>query len=207
MKTYYFIVPLLLAAFGAPTVLRADTVTYYLVTQEIDGGAISGTITTDGSMGGFIQIDSYSFGVTRSGPSTGAGGGGSSSEEGKTPSVSEIGTGFTATASGLFFNFDDLQQSALIFRNAVDGFEWCIFTDEACDPPGSGELLSLGDSSGVVTGLSGDVMISSIAPTPEPGIFGFVLIGIAALVMVTRRRLSQTIHLPVERGVLLSGAP
>jgi hypothetical protein len=188
MKTYYFIVPLLLAAFAAPTVLRADTVTYYLVTQEIDGGAISGTITTDGSMGGVIQIDSFSFGVTNAGSSNGNGGA-SGSEEGKTPSVSEIGNGLTATASGLFFNFDDLQQSALIFRNAVDGFEWCIFTDEGCDPPGSGELLSLGGSSGVVTGLSGDVMIASIAPTPEPGIFGFVLIGIAALVMVTRRRL------------------
>jgi hypothetical protein len=189
MKKCYFIITLLWVAFAAPTVLRADT-TYYLLAQDIQEGSISGTITTNGNLGplGTIEIDSFSFGVTNAGSSNGNGGA-SGREEGKTPSVSEIGSGLTATPSGLFFNFDDLQQSALIFRNAVDGFEWCIFTDEGCDPPGSGELLSLGGSSDVVTGLSGDVMIASISPTPEPGIFGFVLIGIAALVMVMRRRL------------------
>jgi hypothetical protein len=189
MRKYYFIIPLLFVALGAPTILRADT-TYYLLTQDIDEGIISGTITTDGNLGplGSIEIDSFSFGVGRSVSSNGSGGG-TSSEEGKSPSVSEIGSGLTATASGLFFNFDDLQQSALIFRNAIDGFEWCLFTDEGCDPPGSGELLSLGGSSNVVTGLSGDVMIASVSPAPEPGIFGFVLIGIAGLVMVMRKRL------------------
>jgi hypothetical protein len=189
MKKYYFIITLLLVAFGAPTTLRADT-TYYLLAQDIHEGSISGTITTDGSLGplGSVEIDSFSFGVTNVGSSNGKGGG-SGREEGKSPSVSEIGSGLTATTSGLYFDFDNPQQSALIFRNALDGFEWCIFTVEGCDPPGSGELLSLGGSSDVVTGLSGDVMIASVAPTPEPSIFGFVLIGIAGLVIVMRRRL------------------
>jgi|ERR1035438_6738589 hypothetical protein len=194
MRKCYFIIPLLCVALGAPTVLRADTTTYYLLAQDIDGGIISGTITTDGKLGplGSVEVDSFSFGVQNVGSSNGTGGaGGKASEAGKSPSVSEIGSGLTATASGLFFNFDNLQQSALIFRNALDGFEWCLFTDEGCDPPGSGELLSLGGSGDVVTGLSGDVMIASVtpAPTPEPGIFGFVLIGIVGLVMVMRKRL------------------
>jgi hypothetical protein len=189
MKKCYSIIPLLFVAFGAPYVVRADTTTYYLLAQDIDEGIISGTITTDGNFGplGSIEIDSFSFGVENVGSSNGTGGG--TSEEGKSPSVSEIGSGLTATASGLFFNFDDLQQSALIFRNAVDGFEWCLFTDEGCDPPGSGELLALGSSSDVVADLSGDVMIASISPAPEPGIFGFVLMGIVGLVMVMRKRL------------------
>jgi hypothetical protein len=186
MKKYHFIIALLFLALGAPTELRADT-TYYLTGLDIDGATITGTITTDGNMGALnsTDVNSFMWGIQRASSATG-GAGGKVSEEGKSPDVSETGSGFTATASGLFFDFDNPQQSALIF--ALAGFELCLFTDEGCDPSGSGELLSLGGSSNVVTGLSGDVMIASITPTPEPGTFGFVLIGIVGLVLVMRKR-------------------
>ncbi len=109
---------------------------------------------------------------------------------GKTPDINETGSGFSATAAGLFFDFDATEPSTLIFLNAQDGFEWCIFTDEGCDPPGSGELLSFGGTSGTLTGLSGNVMIASATnPAPEPGTFGLALIGLAGVAFAMRKRL------------------
>jgi hypothetical protein len=191
MKKYFFTVSLLFVALAAPAALRADS-TYYLVGQDVNGYDITGTITTDGTMGSlnFTDISSFSFGVQS--PSTATGGTGSTtSENGKTPDVSNTGNALTATASGLFFNFDSTTPSTLIFQNALDGFEWCLFTDEGCDPPGSGESLSLGSVTGDVTGLSGNVMFASsspIAPAPEPATSGFVLIGIAGSLLASRKR-------------------
>ena len=189
MKRHYFIIALLFLALGAPAAVSADS-TYFVIAQDIDGETISGTITTDGNLGAlnFTDVNSFSFGLQS--PSSATGGTGSTtSEGGKTPDVSSTGSGLTATASGLFFNFDNTGPSTLIFRNALDGFEWCLFTDEGCDPPGSGESFSLGGSSGAVTGLSGNVMIASTTPAPEPGTFGFVLVGIVGFVLAMRRRL------------------
>lgn len=189
MKKYHFFIALLFLALGAPTGLRAETTTYHLTGLAIDGNTITGTITTDGNMGAlnFTDVNSFLFGIQTASSATG-GAGGKVSEEGKSPDVSGTGSGFTATTSGLFFDFDNPQKSTLIFKNALDGFELCFFTDEGCDPSGSGELLSLGGSSNSVTGLSGDVMIASVTPTPEPGTFGFVLIGIVGLALVMRKR-------------------
>jgi hypothetical protein len=189
MKAYYFITALLFLALGMPGALKADS-TYYLAAQNVNGEIISGTITTDGNMGSLnhIDLESFSFGLTN--VSTGTGGAGATGREmGKSPDINDMGSGLTATSAGLFFNFDDTQPSTLIFQNALDGFEWCIFTDEGCDPPGSGELLSFGGSSGTVTGLSGNVMIASVTPAPEPGTWGFALIGIAGIAFVMRKRL------------------
>jgi hypothetical protein len=188
MKKYHFFIPLLFLALAATTELRADT-TYHLTGLDIDGNTITGTITTDGNMGAlnFTDVNSFLFGIQTASSATG-GAGGKVSEEGKSPDVSGTGSGFTATTSGLFFDFDNPQKSTLIFKNALDGFELCLFTAEGCDPSGSGELLSLGGSSSSVTGLSGDVMIASITPTLEPGTFAFVLIGIVGLALVMRKR-------------------
>ncbi len=192
MKPYYFIIALLFLALGIPGVLRADSTTYYLLAQSIDGEVISGSITTDGNMGSLTPIDleSFTFGVTNAGNGT-TKGGGTGIEKGQFPEVNQTGPGFTATAAGLYFNFDNTQPSSVIFQNALDGFEWCIFTDEGCDPAGSGELLSFGGASGTITGLSGNVMIASVTnPAPEPGTFGLALIGIAGVAFAMRKRLT-----------------
>ncbi|MGA2813472.1 MAG: PEP-CTERM sorting domain-containing protein [Candidatus Acidiferrum sp.] len=188
MKPYCFIIPLLLLVLGAPAALRADT-TYYLTGLDIAGQTITGTISTDGNTGAlsFTDVNSFSWGIQNASSATG-GPGGTVSEQGKSPDVSGTGSGFTATASGLFFDFDNSQQSTLIFRNALDGFELCLFTDEGCDPPGSGELLSLSGSSNAVTGLSGNVMIASVTSTPEPRTSGLVLIGMGGLLLLMRKR-------------------
>jgi hypothetical protein len=101
------------------------------------------------------------------------------------------GDAVTATANGLFFNFDATDPSFLMFEDANDAFLLRLFTDEACDPPGCGEALRLGDETLTLTGLSGNQMIASSVPAPEPGTFGLMLIGIVGLVWRLRKRSTQ----------------
>ena len=189
MNKYLVIVALLFTAFGAPAALRADQT--YNVNFGAGTDTVTGTITTNGSTGtaGEIQIDSFSFGVTRTISSST--GGGASDKEGETGSIGDIvitGDAVTATATGLYFNFDATDPSTLKFLDADNNFLWCLFTDEGCDPPGSGEALTLDGTTLAVTGLEGNQLIGTVATAPEPGTLGLMLIGIVGLMLMSRRR-------------------
>jgi hypothetical protein len=173
---------LLFAILGTPAFSRADIT--YIVNQNVGTGSITGVIVTNGTLGQLnsIDIDSWDFGASLS-P-----GSGESDHAGSTPSVSEIGDGLSATSDTLSFNFDLPEQSNLIFSDASNGFEWCLFTFEGCDPAGSGELLSVGGESVTSTGLSGDQVIGTAAP--EPGTAVLLLAGIVSMILI-RRRLAQ----------------
>jgi hypothetical protein len=180
MNKYLVIIPSLLAALAAPATLQADQQTYN-VNFTVGGDTITGTIATDGDLGTLnaVEIDSFSFGLTRTIPSGGSAGG-SAKESGSAADIDLTGDAVTATSAGLFFNFDTTDPSSLSFADAQDAFLLCLFTDEACDPPGSGEVLTLGGTTLTLTGLSGNQMIASSASAaaPEPGTFALMLIGI-----------------------------
>ncbi len=195
MKKYMVIVALLFVALAAPKVSRADQT--YDVNFSAGSDTITGTITTNGSMGtlGTIQLDSFQFGVSRSITSPTGGG---SDKEGESGSIGDIvitGDAVSATAAGLFFNFDATDQSSLEFLDADNNFIWCLFTDEGCDPAGSGSALTLDGTTLTVTGLDGNQMIASVATAPEPGTLGLMLIGTVGLMFVARRRFAQALRL------------
>jgi len=76
----------LFVALTVPNALRADSTVYYL-DQQVGNSAITGSITTNGTMGGLSlqDIDSFSFSVTQS-TSTGTSGAGGT-EMGHAPIV------------------------------------------------------------------------------------------------------------------------
>jgi hypothetical protein len=196
MKKYLAIFPLLFVALGTSAALRADQT--YNVNFNVGPDTIIGTIDTDGETGmlGTIDIDSFSFGVTRSVSSST---GGSGASEGKAAgSIGEIdvsGNPLTATATGLYFNFDDPNQSFLTFVDTNDEFLWCLFTNEGCDPPGGGEVLTVGSTTLTLTGLTGNQLIGTVATASEPGTLGLILIGIIGLMFVARKRSAHALRL------------
>lgn len=188
MKKCLVIFALVLVALAAPRLSRADQT--YDVNFSGGSDTVTGTIVTGGETGtlGTIAIDSFSFGVTRSISSPTGGGG--SDKEGEVGSIGEIvitGDAVTATATGIYFNFDATDPSTLQFLDADNNFLWCLFTDKGCDPPGSGEALTLDGTTLAVTGLDGNVLIGTVATAPEPGTLGLMLIGMVGLVFMARK--------------------
>jgi hypothetical protein len=194
---------LLFAFLAVPVGLRADQ--SYNVNLTVGDDTVTGTIVTDGDLGTLntVEINSFSFGVTRTISSGSGGGGGSAKEQGSTADIEITGNALTATSVGLFFNFDSTAPSALNFLDANDAFLLCLFTDEGCDPAGSGAVLTLGDTTFTDTGLSGDQLFATTASAtaPEPGTYGFLLIGFAGLVLLLRRRSAQGIPILPWRSV------
>jgi PEP-CTERM motif len=194
MNKYLVIFPLLFVALATPKVSRADQT--YNVNFNVGPDTITGTIVTNGDTGSFIQLDSFSFGIGRSISSST---GGSSAQEGKgAGSIAEIvvsGNALTATATGLYFNFDDVEQSSLTFLDTNDTFLWCLFTNEGCDPPGGGEVLTVGDTTLTITGLTGNQLIGTVATAPEPGTLGLMLIGFVGLMLGARKRFTRGLRL------------
>jgi hypothetical protein len=133
MKKHLVIVPLLFAALAAPRALEADQ--QYNVNLTVGSETVTGTIVTDGNMGtlSFEDINSFSFGVSQAGSSSGSAGG-TVKGAGK-GDIAESGDAVTATSAGLFFDFNATDPSSLKFLDAGDNFLLCLFTDEVCDPP------------------------------------------------------------------------
>jgi hypothetical protein len=78
-------------------------------------------------------------------------------------------------------------------------FLLCLFTDGACDPSGSGEVLTLDGTTLALTGLSGNQLLATSAsvPSPEPGTFGLMLIVVVGLMLMPRKRSAQGLQLDV----------
>jgi PEP-CTERM motif len=191
MKKYLVIIPLLFVALAAPATLKADQA--YNVNLTVGSETVTGTIVTDGNMGtlSFTDVNSFSFGLSQAGSSSGTGG--ATAKGAGKGGIVVTGDAVTATSAGLFFNFDTTDPSSLEFQDANDAFLLCLFTDEGCDPPGSGEVLTLGSDTQTVTGLSGHVLIASTASAtaPEPGTFALMLIGIVGLISMLRKSSAQ----------------
>ena len=199
MKKYSVIIPLLFAALTVPAALQADQ--QYTVNFTVGSDTITGTIDTDGNLGTLntVDINSFQFGVTNAG-SSGESAGSTAKESGSVADIDIAGNSVTATAAGLFFNFDSTDPSSLQFLGAQDAFLLCLFTDEGCDPQGSGEVLTLDGQTFTSTDLSGNQMIaaSASATAPEPGTFALMLVGIIGLLPILRKRSAQELHLGAE---------
>jgi hypothetical protein len=154
--------------------------------------SVSGTLTTDGSLGSLGATNFTAFNFTVSG------GGESTHFNSAAGYIIAVGAGITANASGLFFNFSGSNSNTFDFISpgfALPAF--CIQdSTEGCFPAPAGFLYitpsNFTDSPR--TGLNTQIA-SSIIPEPATWILmllGFVGLGLSGYRGVWRGRAAQT---------------
>jgi hypothetical protein len=184
------------AALLTPAISRADDVTYQ-VNLQLGDGTITGTITTNGGTGGknFIEIDSFSFGVTQD---TSTGSVASGGKEGSVPSVNEINVGndLTADATHLYFNFGNNDGGYLALDSTTPNAALqyicfgalvppCIFSD----PEGIAVTNLNGNGIADFQPETGNMVIGTVIPSPEPATTSLLLLGtLFSLLLVRRNR-------------------
>lgn len=177
-----FLAALLIAAL-TPTTASADE---YTILQLLPGGdSISGVLTTDGTHGTvkMIDINSFSFGVSRS------------TDSGVTGSNESLtGADLSATNTSLQFNFSGTDGGEWILPVTDGGYiVWATANCQVCASIAgvTGGFVAAvdidGDGITDVLSLSG-VQTIGTAVTPEPATSSLMLIGVAllGLMMVIR---------------------
>jgi hypothetical protein len=189
----------------------ASSATTYQLDFSNDG-SITGTITTDGKIGTLLPTDiqSWSFSQTfRVGPP-------SMSSSEASASLTLTGSGFTADANGLYFNFGGTDASFVVFANSnwkppfppssaalfglslqfCDTVSFCTNQNNATNhshvmmvafTPGFGATSGGPDYSNFQV-----VEIAAAVPAvPEPSTWAMLLIGFAGLGFMAYRRKSK----------------
>jgi hypothetical protein len=157
---------------------------YYLVDQGVSPATATGTITTDGALGVLTSGDITAFSVTVAAP-------------GETPTTvtqsnavinTLTGTGLSATADGLFFNFDPTSPSILSWKtNPNNGY--CLSTSIGSPVcylvlSANQRVIAFSDAVYAVSLPDGVVQIAAV---PEPGAWLLMLTGFALLGATARR--------------------
>jgi hypothetical protein len=193
MKKSLFIIPLLFAALGAPTVVRADIT--YDFDLTVGAGSVSGTITTDGTIGGIGAGNIAGWNLTLAdGTNTLV----------LTPFNSSVtvsgccGGALTATPTDLAFNFGLSESYGAQFDfNGIDSTvgELCLsFYCSEGDGIEISNLDSVGDNVFVdeFPPLYTGTEIATV--TPEPGTAILWLTGVVLMILM-RKRLAQLLRL------------
>jgi len=222
IRRILWIIALVFAALIAPTVLRANDITYNVnQTGLLPGagtGSLIGTITTNGATGILSGADFVSVNLVvtwSAAPAYVMDGNvcngfviGCPSDSSTPPTIAfwcGTGCGITATASALSFDFtSDATGAYFELQAAGNASQWCIRNDSECTfiPDFNNGIGILNASSGAVdeSSLSGSDYVfattTATSPTPEPGTGGLLLIGVGLLgfMMVMRKRHSLGHH-------------
>ncbi|MHA6724267.1 PEPxxWA-CTERM sorting domain-containing protein [Sphingomonas sp. RS2018] len=171
----------------------ADAATYVSTTRTVGAGSVNLSITTDGTIGALTaaNITAYSIAVT---DPTGA-----ITLTRANSSLGVSGTGFTATASNLQFDFGS--NSGALFQSPSFGSGgpfYCLQggATGCFDRNGAGEGLdALSCCSNVErTARTGLVTIATVTTSavPEPATWGMMMLGFGGIGFAMRRRSKVT---------------
>lgn len=186
MRRFLWIISFVFVILIAPTVMRADDITY-TVNQTEGGYGVAGTITTDGKIGTLSSSDIIAWNLTlNSSPAILLGTNNST--------ALLLGSSLSAAADQLKFDFTSGSFSYLQFHDPAYGSWW----DVVSQPPSPGymaiaELSGLGGEN--YSFISGNQVIADggvPVSTPEPGTNSLLLVGVGmlGLMMVKRKRIS-----------------
>jgi hypothetical protein len=184
MRKSLWTISVLLLFAATPTFLRADIT--YTVNQTVGAGGVTGTITTDGTIGTLgatdiigwnLLLNSGSSTITLTGPPS------------ANSNVSNFGAELlTASATQLFYNFGG-SVGAFFFVGPGNASTWCLGTGNPCVSP-AGEGVRI-DPVLVFSQNTGDPAIATVTSTPEPGTSLLMLIGVGLVLAVMRKRIAQ----------------
>jgi hypothetical protein len=166
---------------------KADT---YVIDELLPGGGnITGTLTTSQN-GSYIEISSWSFGVSRQ-----LGGGGRSTRSSGPVETNLLGD-LSVNSSGLVFNFGAGNGGYMMFPvtnndgNITNGASYIEFVAGQCPICGEIEAVNIGGDgvTAAITGLTTSEVIGTAAPTPEPAPLALLAIGACMVIGLRWRR-------------------
>ncbi|MEM1045485.1 MAG: VPLPA-CTERM sorting domain-containing protein [Pseudomonadota bacterium] len=188
----------LLAVLAALFCGNAHAATYNL-NRTVGAGTVIGLIETDGTIGFLSDTNIVSWEFTLAAPNL---------KNGPTDMISSATGGelfisadiFSATATNLFFNFDEPSFAGVFFRGGPIGTNfWCLAGGASCSSgPTSSE--SIGVLSGTPDGFateaqnvarSGNLAVATVVPLPAS--LPFLAAGLAVLGMFGLRRRSRAV--------------
>jgi hypothetical protein len=180
---------LLFACFGVALSIFAQSGSATTILYNVDLGSgtnsVIGEITTDGHTGTLAARDIVSFSLQITSADQTA-----TLSTGATALVN--GNNFTATTSGLFFNFSSNSGGNLLLYNMDGGFNDVCFNDksESCSDNRSAVGLTVGDQSIGANFISetGNFEIGAVAAVPEPSTWAMMILGFFSIGFMAYRR-------------------
>lgn len=191
MKTLFSIMALSLLLATAPRA-QASSETFSLVIGAVGAGSVSGTITTDGSLGFLAPANVVDWNITLN-PNPGAPFTLEGPLSGNNSGLSISGNGLFTTSTGLFFDFSN--PGYALFQNPApgSGINYLCFA-------GNGTLCGGFDGPAINDGtdvfgmntqpeMASRVLIGTAgAEVPEPGTLSILSLGLVCLGVIRRPR-------------------
>lgn len=169
--------------------LLASAGPVYSVNRAIGGGSVTGTIETDGTIGvlGTGNVLGWNLSIA-----DGAGGDALTLDSTANSQLLVIGSLFSATASGLFFDFAGSAGFALFQNPSIGSGQnwWCLEgTASGCSGAGNSIESVTREGGTVFSARQGTLQVAELSDNsvPEPGSIALVLAA-AGIALGTRRK-------------------